>query len=207
MCAVRTLRAYLEAAGIHRGPVFRRLRRGDTLDRPAALRSVGRAYRQAPRPHGRRPRRRALWELAARQVRDRRGRRGRRGAQDRQRHPRHKNLPVLRRYIRTRHRRSTTAATCFDPKPTQGAGSPPSSPPPAALGWRPLACCSAPSPPTRASAPTIASRPITGREPDAPGAMKWVHRGVVRRAGSRLLPHILGRIRIRPKTKPSFCAA
>ena len=31
LCAVRTLRAYLEAAGIHRGPVFRRLRRGDTL--------------------------------------------------------------------------------------------------------------------------------------------------------------------------------
>ncbi len=32
LCAVRTLRAYLEAAGIHPGPVFRRLRRGDTLD-------------------------------------------------------------------------------------------------------------------------------------------------------------------------------
>lgn len=27
-CAVRVLRAWLEAAGIHRGPVFRRMRRG-----------------------------------------------------------------------------------------------------------------------------------------------------------------------------------
>ena len=30
-CAVRALRAWLQAAGIHRGPVFRRMRRGDTL--------------------------------------------------------------------------------------------------------------------------------------------------------------------------------
>jgi len=30
-CAVRVLRAGLEAAGIHRGPVFRRMRRGDTV--------------------------------------------------------------------------------------------------------------------------------------------------------------------------------
>ena len=31
LCAVRALQAYLEAAAIHRGPVFRRMRRGDTL--------------------------------------------------------------------------------------------------------------------------------------------------------------------------------
>ena len=30
-CAVRALRRYLDAAGIHRGPVFRQLRRGDNL--------------------------------------------------------------------------------------------------------------------------------------------------------------------------------
>jgi hypothetical protein len=31
LCPVRTLQAYLEAGAIHRGPVFRRMRRGDTL--------------------------------------------------------------------------------------------------------------------------------------------------------------------------------
>jgi hypothetical protein len=50
LCAVRTLRAYLEAAGIHRGPVFRRLRRGDTLTDQRLSDQVGRADRQAPRP-------------------------------------------------------------------------------------------------------------------------------------------------------------
>jgi hypothetical protein len=37
-CAVRALRRYLDAAGIHRGPVFRQLRRGDNLtDQSVAL--------------------------------------------------------------------------------------------------------------------------------------------------------------------------
>jgi len=37
VCPVRALHVYIEAAGIHRGPVFRRMRRGDTLT-SAALR-------------------------------------------------------------------------------------------------------------------------------------------------------------------------
>ena len=58
-CAVRALQAWLHAAGIHRGPVFRRMRRGDTLTDRAALRPVRRADRQAPRPGRRRPPRRS----------------------------------------------------------------------------------------------------------------------------------------------------
>jgi hypothetical protein len=180
LCAVRTLRAYLEAAGIHRGPVFRRLRRGDTLTDQRALRSVGRADRQAPRPRGRRPRRRALRPLAARRVRDRRCRRGRRGAQDRQRHPPQEprrpapatSAPATG--VRRRRRRALT-------------------PSPPGLGWShtflrrprgpagPRVLLSGGAPP-RASAPTTASRPTTGRcrcqESAAPGSA-WTAGGAV----------------------------
>jgi integrase len=105
LCAVRTLRAYLEAAGIHRGPVFRRLRRGDTLtdqrlsDQSVAL-IVKRRARAAGVPvaelsgHSLR----AGYATAAAAA----------GVEERKiaNVTRHKNLPVLRRYIRT--------ATAFD---------------------------------------------------------------------------------------------
>ncbi len=40
-CAIRAPRAWLQEAGIHRGPVFRRMRRGDTVgaERAPASRS------------------------------------------------------------------------------------------------------------------------------------------------------------------------
>ena len=104
-CAVRALRAWLEAAGIHRGPVFRRMRRGDTLSDRAAHRPVGRADYQAPCESRGTRARAALRTFAPRRVCDGGRHRRRRGAEDRQRHP-HKDLPVLRRYIR--------AATAFD---------------------------------------------------------------------------------------------
>ena len=104
-CAVRALQAWLHAAGIHRGPVFRRMRRGDTRHRAAAHRPVRRADRQAPRP-GRRPppellsghSLRAGYATAAAAA----------GVEERKiaNVTRHKNLPVLRGYIR--------AATAFD---------------------------------------------------------------------------------------------
>jgi integrase len=105
LCAVRTLHTYLDAASIHDGPVFRRLRRGDTPHRPAAHRPVGRADHQAPRPRGRRPPAqlsghslRAGYATAAAAAR----------VEERKiaSVTRYKNLPVLRRYIRT--------ATAFD---------------------------------------------------------------------------------------------
>jgi hypothetical protein len=73
LCAVRALRAYLEASGIHRGPVVRRMRRGDTLtedqlsDQSVALIVKRRAQAAGVPPHA------ALRALAARRLRDRRG--------------------------------------------------------------------------------------------------------------------------------------
>ena len=107
LCAVRTLRAYLEAAGIHRGPVFRQLRRGDTLtdqrlsDQSVAL-IVKRRARAAGVPaaelsgHSLR----AGYATAAAAA----------GVEERKiaNVTRHKNLPVLRRY------RYIRTATAFD---------------------------------------------------------------------------------------------
>jgi hypothetical protein len=111
---------YLEATGIHRGPVFRRLRRGDTLTDQRLSDQVGRADRQAPRAHGRRPPRRALRPLAARRVRDRRCRRRRRGAQDSQRHPRRTRTSPSSAATSAPRRRSTTSTTCSGSKPPRG---------------------------------------------------------------------------------------
>ena len=50
-CAVRALRRYLDAAGIHRGPVFRQLRRGDNLtDRRLSDQSVALIVKRRARP-------------------------------------------------------------------------------------------------------------------------------------------------------------
>ena len=115
-CAVRALRRYLDAAGIHRGPVFRQMRRGDKLtdqrlsDQSVALIVKRRAQRRRRPPHV------ALRALAARRLRDRRGGRRRRGAQDRQRHPpqeppRSARLHPRRDRVR-RRRRSAVGPAC-----------------------------------------------------------------------------------------------
>jgi integrase len=97
---VKELRAWLAAAGIHRGPVFRRIRRGDTLtdqrlsDQTVAL-IVKRRARAAALPpedlsgHSLR----AGYATAAAAA----------GIEERKiaNVTRHKNLSVLRRYIRT----------------------------------------------------------------------------------------------------------
>jgi len=105
MCAVRALQTWLTAAGIHRDPVFRRMRRGDTLteqrltDQSIAL-IVKRRAQTAGLPtallsgHSLR----AGYATAAASA----------GIEERKiaNVIRHKNLPVLRGYIR--------AATAFD---------------------------------------------------------------------------------------------
>ncbi len=105
MCAVRALQTWLSAAGIHRGPVFRRMRRGDTIgeqrltDQSVAL-IVKRRAQTAGLPtallsgHSLR----AGYATAAASA----------GIEERKiaNVTRHKNLPVLRGYIR--------AATAFD---------------------------------------------------------------------------------------------
>jgi site-specific recombinase XerD len=99
-CAVCALQAWLQAAGIHRGPVFRQMRRGDTVtaerlsDQSVAL-IVKRRARAAGLPpedlsgHSLR----AGYATAAAAA----------GIEERKiaNVTRHKNLPVLRRYIRT----------------------------------------------------------------------------------------------------------
>ncbi len=93
LCAVRTLRAYLEAAGIHRRPgCSDRLRRGETplTDQRLSDQSVTLIVKRRARAAGV-PAAELLRPLAA---------------QDPQRHPGHKNLPRPARYIRT--------ATAFD---------------------------------------------------------------------------------------------
>jgi site-specific recombinase XerD len=104
-CAVRALRRYLDTAGIHRGPVFRALRRGDNLtdrrlsDQSAALIVKRRAHAAGVPPallsgHSLR----AGYATAAAAA----------GVEERKiaNVTRHRNLPVLRGYIR--------AATAFD---------------------------------------------------------------------------------------------
>ena len=108
LCPVRALQTWLQAAGIHRGPVFRRMRRGDTLtgerlsDQSVALIVKRRAADARIRSediaklsgHSLR----AGYATAAAAA----------GVEERKiaNVTRHKNLPVLRRYIR--------AATAFD---------------------------------------------------------------------------------------------
>ena len=104
-CAVRALQAWLQAAAIHRGPVFRQMRRGDTLtdrrlsDQSVALivkrRAAGAGLPHAPLSgHSLR----AGYATAAAAA----------GVEERKiaNVTRHKNLTVLRGYIRP--------ATAFD---------------------------------------------------------------------------------------------
>ncbi len=107
VCAVRGLQAYLEAAAIHRGPVFRRMRRGDTLtaerlsDQSVALIVKRRATDAGIR-------REELATLSGHSLRAGYATAAAAGVEERKiaNVTRHKNLPVLRRYIR--------AATTFD---------------------------------------------------------------------------------------------
>ena len=103
LCAVRALQAYLEAGTVHRRPVFRRMRRGDTLtaqrlsDQSVALIVKRRAADAGIRSeelatlsgHSLR----AGYATAAAAA----------GVEERKiaNVTRHKNLPVLRRYIRS----------------------------------------------------------------------------------------------------------
>ena len=104
-CAVRALQAWLHAAGIHRGPVFRQMRRGDTVtDRRLSDQSVALIVKRRARTAGLPPALlsghslRAGYATAAASA----------GVEERKiaNVTRHKNLPVLRGYIR--------AATAFD---------------------------------------------------------------------------------------------
>ena len=90
LCAVRTLQAYLEAAAIHRGPVFRRMRRGDTLTAERLSdQSVALIVKRRATDAGIRSEEIATLSgpLAQGRLRHRRRGRRRRGTQDRQRHP------------------------------------------------------------------------------------------------------------------------
>ena len=104
-CAVRALQAWLAAAAIHRGPVFRQMRRGDTLtDQRLSDQSVALIVKRRGQAAGLPPRSlsghslRAGYATAAASA----------GVEERKiaNVTRHKNLPVLRGYIR--------AATAFD---------------------------------------------------------------------------------------------
>ena len=104
-CAVRALRRYLDAAGIHRGPVFRQLRRGDNLtDQRLSDQSVALIIKRRATAAGVPPgllsghSLRAGYATAAAAA----------GVEERKiaNVTRHRNLPVLRGYIR--------AATAFD---------------------------------------------------------------------------------------------
>ena len=104
-CAVRALQVWLAAASIHRGPVFRQMRRGDTLtDRRLSDQSVALIVKRRAQAAGVRPEKlsghslRAGYATAAAAA----------GVEERKiaNVTRHKNLPVLRGYIR--------AATAFD---------------------------------------------------------------------------------------------
>jgi site-specific recombinase XerD len=104
-CAVRALRRYLDAAGIHRGPVFRQMRRGDTLtDRRLSDQSVALIVKKRATAAGVSPELlsghslRAGYATTAASA----------GVEERKiaNVTRHRNLPVLRGSIR--------AATAFD---------------------------------------------------------------------------------------------
>jgi integrase len=105
LCAVRALRAWLERANVHRGPVFPRMRRGDTLTgQRLSHQSVALIIKRRARDAGIDPAQlsghslRAGYATAAAAA----------GIEERKiaNVTRHKNLPVLRRYIR--------AATAYD---------------------------------------------------------------------------------------------
>jgi integrase len=168
LCAVRTLRAYLEAGWDPPRPGVQRAapRRHPVIDQRLSDQSVALIVKRRARTAGVPAAElsghslRAGYATAAAAA----------GVEERKiaNVTRHKNLPVLRRYIRTRHRRSTTSATCSDPKPTQGSvGVPPSSSPPAALGWRPSRAAQRQAPRARFGADS-ASRP--GPQAGEPGA-------------------------------------
>ena len=104
-CAVRALHAWLEAASIHHGPVFRQMRRGDKLtDQRLTDQSVALIVKRRAQAGGLPPTflsghsLRAGYATAAAAA----------GIEERKiaNVTRHKNLPVLRGYIR--------AATAFD---------------------------------------------------------------------------------------------
>jgi site-specific recombinase XerD len=104
-CAVRALRRYLDAAGIHHGPAFRQIRRGDNLtDRRLSDQSVALIIKQRAQAAAVPPALlsghslRAGYATAAAAA----------GVEERKiaNVTRHRNLPVLRGYIR--------AATAFD---------------------------------------------------------------------------------------------
>jgi integrase len=105
LCAVRALLAWLETAEIHRGPVFRQMRRGDTLtDQRLTDQSVALIVKRRAQAAGLLPEQvsghslRAGYATAAAAA----------GIEERKiaNVTRHKNLPVLRGYIRR--------ATAFD---------------------------------------------------------------------------------------------
>jgi site-specific recombinase XerD len=104
-CAVRALQAWVAAAAIHRGPVFRQMRRGDKLtDRRLSDQSVALIVKRRAQAAGLPPTflsghsLRSGYATAAAAA----------GVEERKiaNVTRHKNLPVLRGYIR--------AATAFD---------------------------------------------------------------------------------------------
>lgn len=104
-CAVRALRAWLEAAGIHRGPVFRRMRRGDTVGAERLTgQSVALIVKRRSKAAGLGPEQLSGHSLRAGYVTAAAAA----GVEERKiaNVSRHKDLPVLRRYIR--------AATAFD---------------------------------------------------------------------------------------------
>jgi site-specific recombinase XerD len=105
LCAVRAARTWLEAAGIHRGPVFRQMRRGDTLtDQRLSDQSVALIIKRRAGDAGLPPEKlsghslRAGYATAAAAA----------GVEERKiaNVTRHKNITVLRGYIRR--------ATAFD---------------------------------------------------------------------------------------------
>jgi len=104
-CAVRALRAWLQAAAIHRGPVFRRTRRGDTVDAERLTgQSVALIVKRRSKAAGLAPEQLSGHSLRAGYVTTGAAA----GVEERKiaNVSRHKDLPVLRRYIR--------AATAFD---------------------------------------------------------------------------------------------
>jgi site-specific recombinase XerD len=104
-CAVRALQTWLETAGIHRGPVFRQMRRGDTLtDRRLSDQSVALIVKRRAQTAGLPPTLLSGHSLRAGYATEAAAA----GVEERKiaNVTRHKNLPVLRGYIRT--------ATAFD---------------------------------------------------------------------------------------------
>jgi site-specific recombinase XerD len=104
-CAVRALRAWLAAAATHRGPVFRRMRRGDTVGAERLTgQSVALIVKRRANAAGLAPEQLSGHSLRAGYVTAAAAA----GVEERKiaNVSRHKDLPVLRRYIR--------AATAFD---------------------------------------------------------------------------------------------